>query len=482
MNVRIIESMLVVAGLTAAASGQTTWHVDDDACPAPGSGTELDPFCSIQVAIAAAADGDEIVVAPGTYGEAIDLLGKAVHLRSSDGRDVTTIDATGLGTSVVRLVGGEGPDTLLEGFTITGGTGSDLAGFLAGGGIMVWDGSPHVRACTIEDNTAELGGGVMTFALHVETQPTFTDCRLVENEAWLGQSDTGWGGGAYNVPSSGTIANAPTFVDCQFERNLADSGGGGAANNGSQATYSRCRFIDNESRDIAGGMHNGTDSTVALDNCLFGGNTAATYGGAMVNGGAGPSATTALCCTIMGNEAPIAGAIRNDAGSILTLSTSIVWANTGDQIVNDGGSSSLVTYCDVQGGHPGDGNIDLDPQCDADGRLQAGSPCIDAGNVVAVPGQITDDVDGAPRFVNDPCTADTGNPDGVRAPIDMGAYEFQPPCRADLDCSGGVGFPDLLVLLSAWGPCGGCVHDIDGSGGVDFGDLLQTLSAWGPCE
>ena len=35
---------------------------------------------SIQAAVGAAGSGDEILVAPGTYREAIDFLGKAIHL------------------------------------------------------------------------------------------------------------------------------------------------------------------------------------------------------------------------------------------------------------------------------------------------------------------------------------------------------------------------------------------------------------------
>ena len=53
------------------------------------------PGDSIQAAIVAAVDGDEIVVAPGTYFETINFIGKAVTLRSSGGAEVTTIDGTG---------------------------------------------------------------------------------------------------------------------------------------------------------------------------------------------------------------------------------------------------------------------------------------------------------------------------------------------------------------------------------------------------
>ena len=64
--------------------------VDDDNCPGPGNGSETDPYCSIQTAIDSAVDTDEIVVAPGTYFETINFLGKAITLRSTGGPDVAS--------------------------------------------------------------------------------------------------------------------------------------------------------------------------------------------------------------------------------------------------------------------------------------------------------------------------------------------------------------------------------------------------------
>jgi pectin methylesterase-like acyl-CoA thioesterase len=113
--------LLIVAmvGLFSSATAADTIYVDDDNCPGPGSGTPGDPYCSIQTAIDNAVDTDEIVVAPGTYFETINFLGKAVTLRSSDGADVTIINAQEQG-SVVTCDSGEGPNTVLEGFTLTG--------------------------------------------------------------------------------------------------------------------------------------------------------------------------------------------------------------------------------------------------------------------------------------------------------------------------------------------------------------------------
>ena len=55
----------------------------------------VNPGQSIQDAIDASEDYDEIEVAPGTYYEAINFNYKAVRLYSSGGPEATTIDGTG---------------------------------------------------------------------------------------------------------------------------------------------------------------------------------------------------------------------------------------------------------------------------------------------------------------------------------------------------------------------------------------------------
>ncbi len=80
-------------------------------------------YPTIQAAIDAAFGG-EIIVAPGTYNEIISNFG---IVRSSDGPDVTIIDASGFNFSVVTCTTGCG---VLEGFTITGGS---APGSLGGG-------------------------------------------------------------------------------------------------------------------------------------------------------------------------------------------------------------------------------------------------------------------------------------------------------------------------------------------------------------
>ncbi len=63
-------------------------------------------------------------------------------------------------------------------------------------------------------------------------------------------------------------------------------------------------------------------------------------------------------------------------------------------------------------------------------RLQVPSPCIDAGDNTAVPPSLTTDLDGLPRFIDDPATPDTGN--GTPPIVDMGAYEFQQRTASEL--------------------------------------------------
>ncbi|MDP7246795.1 MAG: hypothetical protein QF389_09500, partial [Planctomycetota bacterium] len=55
----------------------------------------------------------------------------------------------------------------------------------------------------------------------------------------------------------------------------------------------------------------------------------------------------------------------------------------------------LITYSDIEGGWEGEGNIDTDPLFNEDYTLQAGSPCIDAGDPNTIPTGSTS-VDGNP--------------------------------------------------------------------------------------
>jgi hypothetical protein len=133
-------------------------------------------------------------------------------------------------------------------------------------------------------------------------------------------------------------------------------------------------------------------------------------------------------------------------------------AQTGPEIQDDAASITAASHSCIQGGWPGTGNIDADPLLAmGDLHLKPGSPCIDAGNNVAVPAD-TFDLDGdgdtteplpldlhdSPRFFDDPATADSGQ--GTAPIADMGAYEYVivvPVGSADLDGDGDVDVDDF---------------------------------------
>ncbi|MBU0617430.1 MAG: hypothetical protein KKI02_06920, partial [Planctomycetes bacterium] len=93
------------------------------------------------------------------------------------------------------------------------------------------------------------------------------------------------------------------------------------------------------------------------------------------------------------------------------------------------------------------------------------------------------DLDGNPRFVQDPFTEDTGVPDPprYRHVVDMGAYEYQ-FCFGDLDEDDDIDLADLAQLLGSYGETSGTAYydgDLDGDGDVDLADLAELLGAYG---
>ena len=370
---------------------------------------------TIQAAINDANDGDQIEVGAETYYEAINFNGKAVRLYSSGGPVVTTIDAIGLSSSVVRCISGEGLTTILEGFTITGGTGTpDEYTQLCGGGMRNENSSPTVTNCIFKSNSAEFGGGLFNYT----GSAMVSDCTFTNNTV------SRWGAGLYNNNSS------PTVTNCTFSVNEADQKGGGMYNgNSSNPTVSYCNFTDNSAME-GGGMSN-NDSNSIVTNCTFSSNSAG-YGGGMYNYQSSPKMTN---CTFSGNLATNAGGgILNQLDSSPIVTNCIFWGDTPIEIADWDTSTTTVTYSDVQSGQAGLGNIDADPcfanAASGDLRLLSDvSPCIDAGDSNALPADTVDldgdgitvepipfDLDGNPRIVD-------GDRDGT-ATVDMGAYEF----------------------------------------------------------
>ena len=301
---------------------------------------------SVQQAVAAAVDGDEIIIAPGVYFEQVDLLGKAITLRSTDPDDPAVVAATVIDGgndpdlagfpqnpgSTITASSGETQDTRLVGLTITGG-----AALQSGGGVNVTPGATiTLDRCVITRNWADGSGG----GLHARfgPSPVITSCSFIDNRS---END---GGGALIG-----IDGAMEMSDCVFRDNTAVQGGGGLAtssNTNDVFRLVRTSFVGNVSGASGGGASILATSAVLVD-CDFVGNVADRSGGGAYST---RRPVEIVDCTFRDNEASYSGggaaAFNNDdgntiPGAVVTITGSLFEENrlTGDS--SDGAGLSV---------------------------------------------------------------------------------------------------------------------------------------------
>jgi hypothetical protein len=208
--------------------------------------------------------------------------------------------------------------------------------------------------------------------------------------------------------------------------NSADYGGGGIFCWDNSTPTIHTDIISGNSAEDGGGIYCWEYCRPKISGNTISSNSAARDGGGIFCWNSTPAISSS---TISGNHAYKGGGIYC-LDSTPSLTNNILWgdtASTGVEVwVED--SNPVVTYCDVQGGWPGQGNIDADPVFAGpereDFQLRWHSPCIDTGD---------------PSFPLDP--------DGTRS--DIGAFYFNQDVAAIIEV-----YPhNTPIIVPPWGKC-----------------------------
>jgi len=286
-------------------------------------------YPTIQAAIDAAPPmGETVWVADGVWqGEGnrdLDFGGRQLIVRSEFGPEHCVIECAG---SVEEprygfyFHNGEGADSAVNGFTITGGYAQYIE--YIGGGIICDASHPTIENCIFTNNVGVYGGGLK----NTNSSPTITNCRFENNAAHL------FGGAMDNYNGS-----HPIVTDCVFLGNVTDSvysdeyGGGAVGNDDySHPTFVGCRFEDNFTYGLGAGMYNEGNCSPILKDCVFVNNDAAWGGGGMASD-YGNCQPFVVNCRFYGNTAQQGGAVYCGYNNTLTMMNCLFSGNeAGDE-------------------------------------------------------------------------------------------------------------------------------------------------------
>ncbi len=335
-------------------------------------------YPTIQSGINAAAAGDTVLVADGTYTGAgnrdVDFLGKSIVVRSEHGAASTIVNCQGSAIAAHRgffFRSGETNAAVLEGFTIENGY---VGGPMNGGGIECEFSSPTIRACVVRDCTvAEFGsdgGGICCRTSNARIE----DCTILRNFA-------SYGGG---IACRGELP--VTIMRCTVTGNVANYGGGIDSGALGAPLIVDCMISGNEAAGGIGGNPAGGGLLLAggavARNCVVTGNRAGRGGGIFCQS----TTTTIDGCTVVANSAADGdggGVFAFDGASIIR--NTILWDNcaaaVGDDINAGPGGSISYGCCIVDpSGVAANGGVlhDLGNNLAADPLLCAPASCTEA--------------------------------------------------------------------------------------------------------
>ncbi|HPF71583.1 MAG TPA: hypothetical protein PLQ13_12985, partial [Candidatus Krumholzibacteria bacterium] len=294
---------------------------------------------TIAAGLAAAAAGDTVDVACGTWHEHDLVITRAVTLRGqASSPTCVRIDADGLGR-VLDVAAAPGDTVTLADLTFTGG--AVAGGFLEslGGGVRAMDTALRAVRCIFESNTAVIGGGLGVSASWLEA----TDCTFAANAA----ADPTWagGGGAWCRDSRGSITDAIFTLNTAFSQNPADPGdGGGLFMNNSDLAVVRGFFNLNATGGGAGALYSVDTDSARVIACRFEMNTAQ-WGGALFIENA---AATLDSCTVQNNTATVSGgalAVGRGAKPVIRTTRfqdNVAQAQNGGAVQSDGSRPSFT--------------------------------------------------------------------------------------------------------------------------------------------
>ena len=336
-------------------------------------------YSTIQEAVDAAMDGDEIAIAPGTYYEFVSIQSKGIRLYSTGKPETTFIDGEGIRNCLDCTGEGTSP-TEIEGVTFQNGYGSSYGAVLCqdssptflnchfigntsldrGGAMRSWSSDPYLSNCLFEGNTASLGGGLEAGASGV----TIEGCMFRLNNSSSGGA----------VRFSGSGGGESIITGSSFMSNQAQSIGGAVSVHDNYCTFENCLISENVSLGSGGGIYI-QRGPVNIQNSSLTGNTAKTLGGgcftdggaeginisstdvsnnqANLGGGIYSTSTATVylgSCTLTGNIATTGGAFygQQESGFTTYISNCIACENTLPQLIGswtDGGSNLITELC-----------------------------------------------------------------------------------------------------------------------------------------